>query len=631
MKRSGGVVRGHRRSPVVRGSVLLAVMASLLAASCTHLAEKADKALEQGSSNGAVVVPPRPCTVASVGSCALPYPSDEFTVDDPTTATGRRVELPEELIDAAALEQLGPGASVEDAFVGADGFSAIGPVVFQLDHPVHPDSIPADGGDVVVVYDVATGERHPIRAHLWPDALQRGAFGTIVIAWPELRWEYGHTYVARMKRVPGLLPVSPTPPPAMVRGDGHLAGVLQRLGTIEGSRVAGLLSVTEFTVRSRENSIGGLEKMALVAAADDHPVRNLVSRPPAVFTDGSAIVTGEVRITDFRDADGVVDPDAEPSHSWIPFVLAVPEHPAGQSGAPVAIYGHGLLASKETMTVVASRNAAKGVATIGIDVPNHGGRQAGQGGYLLDLASPRHLGRIAGMVSQGIVDHVSLVKAIGSHLTSVDLAPWNPTGRPGDGMPDLDPSLLLYQGTSMGSVLGVAEFALNPEIDAAFLQVPGVGVVDIITHSTLWPVFAPILPSRADAGDAAALIGAASMLLDMGDATHLLDGLVASRRPVIAQVGVGDSIVPDFASRRLRLLLGLPDIQLATVGADGAERELALLPGDARGAIDVGPNDASPQSHGFMGHLTFDEPIALAMLSDWLDNRLTAAGLEAPA
>jgi hypothetical protein len=56
-----------------------------------------------------------------------------------------------------------------------------------------------------------------------------------------------------------------------------------------------------------------------------------------------------------------------------------------------------------------------------------------------------------------------------------------------------------------------------------------------------------------------------------------------------------------------------------------------LLPDDARGAIDVWPNDASPQSLGFMGHLTFDEPIALAMLSDWLDNRLDAAGLEAPA
>jgi hypothetical protein len=177
-------------------------------------------------------------------------------------------------------------------------------------------------------------------------------------------------------------------------------------------------------------------------------------------------VTGEVRVADFRDGDGVVDPGSQSSHTWIPFVLAVPSEPAGASGAPVATHGHGLLANKETMLVVASHDAARGVATMGTDVPDHGGRQADQGGHLLDLTSTRDLGRIARMVPQGIVD--------------------------------------------------------------------------IISHSLLRPVFSPIIPARAGAGDAAALLGAASML-DLGDATHQLDGLAASARPVLAQVGVGDA------------------------------------------------------------------------------------------
>ncbi|MGI9579176.1 MAG: hypothetical protein ACR2OH_13325 [Microthrixaceae bacterium] len=627
---------GVARKPLVArkgiGALLAAAMAamSLLAASCTQAINTAGDVVDPGVSNAQSAPPPPPCTVASAGSCALPYPSDEFTVLDPASPTGKRVVMPEEVVEARALDKLGPGASIDDAFGAADGFSAVGPVVFELDQRVGAESIPADGGAVVAVYDAQTGERQAIRAELWPEAAWRGAPGTIVMAWPVTRWEYGRTYVARMSRVPGLLARSPTPPAALVRGDGHPGGLVERLAAIDGSEVAGLLSATEFTVRSRENSIGGLETMAFVACADDHPVRKLESHPPAFFSHGSAIVTGEVRITDFRDGDGVVHPDSPPSHSWIPFVLAVPERPAGAAGAPVAVYGHGLLVNKETMLVVASTNAAKAVATIGIDVPNQGSRQAGQGGYLLDLTTPRHLGRVVGLIPQGIVDHVSLVKAIGTHLAEIDLAPWNAFGQPGDGMPDIDSSVLLYEGTSMGSVLGVAEFALNPELGGAFLQVPGVGIVDIITHSMLWPVFSSIVPANATAGDAAALIGAASMLLDMGDATHLLDGLADSQRAVIAQVGVGDAIVPDFSSHRLRTLLRLPELETTPWDTGNGVAQRAVIGANGRGAIDVWPQDASAETFGFMGHLTFDEPIAINLLSDWLDNRLSAAGV-APA
>ena len=605
-------------------AVPFAVVASLLAASCTQVVERMDGALDESGA----VVSARPCAAAAVRSCALPYPSDEFTVGDPTTRTGRRVEFPAELIPAHLRAQLGPGAGVGDAFGGADGFSAIGPIVFELDQPVRPESVPPDGGGIVAVYDEQTGERQAIRAHVWQEAFLRGAPGTIVMAWPDLRWEYGRTYVAAVRRMPGLLPTAPAAPVALRAGSAHLGDLAALLGEIHGVDPEEFISATRFTVRSRENSVGGLEHMAAVAGSQDHPVRNLVSRPPLFFSDGAAIVTGEVRITDFRDGNGVVDPYGDPEDTWIPFVLTLPARPAGPRGAPVAIYGHGLLANKETMTLVASRNAAKGVATIGIDVPNHGGRQAGQGGYLLDLTAPQHLGRVVGMVAQGIVDHVSLVRAINTSLAGIDLSPWRPFQAPGDGVADLDVSLLLYEGTSMGSVLGTAEVALNPEIDGAFFQVPGVGVVDIISHSMLWPVFRSIIPQDATAGDAAALLGAASMLLDRADATHLVERLADPERSVIAQVGIGDSIVPEFAAQRLLSLVDLPELEVGTVDIGGVPREAAVVPPDGRGTISVWPNDASPQSFGLMGHLSFDEPIALQLLSDWLDNRLEAAGFD---
>ena len=63
---------------------------------------------------------------ASVRSCALPYPSDEFTVVARPRLAHRRVRLavPEDLVPESVLAQLGPGAGFEDAFGDADGFSA---------------------------------------------------------------------------------------------------------------------------------------------------------------------------------------------------------------------------------------------------------------------------------------------------------------------------------------------------------------------------------------------------------------------------------------------------------------------------------------------------------------------------
>ena len=156
--------------------------------------------------------------------------------------------------------------------------------------------------------------------------------------------------------------------------------------------------------------------MAAVARATDHPVRNVRVDPPLLVQHASAVVVGEVSLSDFRDGDGVARAANGATDRWVKFLMVLPKRAAGPSGAPVVIYGHGLTVSKETMLISASTNAELGLATIGIDVPNHGDRQSGEGGYLLDLATPRAFGRLASMPLQGIVDHVSLLEAVREHV-----------------------------------------------------------------------------------------------------------------------------------------------------------------------------------------------------------------------
>ena len=585
-------------------------------------------------------VGPGRCNAAAVRSCALPYPTDEWTVPDPTTATGRRVALPPDAIPANALAALGPGAKLDDVQAGADGFSAVGPVIFELDRPVEPWSIPSDGGDVVRVFDVATGAAAPIRVEVSIDSIRQGSLNTIVMAWPRTRWEPGHTYVARLRSGPVAMVAGPGGRSPGMDAPGSLSSIRDDLGRIEGDRWADTLSATRFTVRSSESATRRFDAAVAAARAADHPVRNIVVQPPLLVSDASAIVQGEVALSDFRDADGVVRADREPTVTWERFMLVLPSRPASAAGAPVVVYGHGLMVFKESLLVVASANAARGMATIGIDVPNHGDRQD-EGGFLLDITTPGTLGRLASMPLQGEIDTVSLVSSIQNHLDDLDVATAGavpdalalllgapPAGGP-DGRPDLDTERLLYEGTSMGGVLGAAALTAVPQLDGAFLQVPGSGIADILYHSQLWPLFAGVVPDGLSAGDAAALEGAVTLLLDHADNTNFLTRLRDSRFPLFLQYGTGDGVVPNFSTERMMALADIPLVgeEITPLVLPAERTGSAAIPQDGRGAVQVYPLHSSAETAGFMAHLSFSESEAITALDAWLVNRLEAMGL----
>lgn len=565
-------------------------------------------------------------------SCALPYPSDEFTVADPTTLTGRRTAVPESILPASVMSQFGPGVSVEEAFGSADGFASLSPVVFELDRGIDRDSLPPDGGDVLKVFDVDSGLAQPIRAEVQTDAGRLGAADTIVVAWPLTRWEPGHRYVARLTdgvtsphgpvlRAPGVVDVR-SPFLSSVRAD---------LARIEGDRWDEVVQATRFTVRSASDATAALDAMVAATRAADHPIRNLEIGPPLFADHAGAVVRGEVLVSDFRDADGVIRPFSTPTPRWEKFMLVVPERPAGPDGAPIVVYGHGLTVSKETMLTAAGVNAARGAATIGIDVPNHGERQEDEGGYLLDLTNPAKFGRLVSMPIQGVVDHVSLVEAI-ENLDGLDLSPWRFGGPDGDGVADLDTSRLLYEGTSMGGVLGASVVALSPELGGGYLQVAGTGITDIIYHSMLWVAFLAIVPPGTSAGDAAALMGAVTMLLDPVDNVNLLPRLRQSGPPLFVQYGIGDEIVPNVNTERMISMLGLPLVgeRLAdwTPGFAMVDPAGDEIPADGWGVRQIRDPAFDEISQTIMGHLSFMDPTAMATMDAWLRNRLVAMGLD---
>ena len=177
--------------------------------------------------------------------------------------------------------------------------------------------------------------------------------------------------------------------------------------------------------------------------------------------------------------------------SDVRFMLFLPSSPKPPGGYPVAIFGHGGGTDKNASGFVAAKLAQQGIAVIAIDGPGNGfgplstytigftdlssmtfpsgGRsidQNGDGkinqGEGFDAAAPRTiLGGRDGQ-RQTVVDHMQLVREIEVGM-EVD----------GDGLPDLDPSRIYYLGGSRGGIQGFPFLAIEPDVRAGVLTVPG--------------------------------------------------------------------------------------------------------------------------------------------------------------
>lgn len=556
-------------------------------------------------------------------SCNLPFPSDSWLIPDPSTPTGVRLEVPTGAVSAEIIAKFGARDQLAEATVNADGFSPVIPVAFQLPEGLKKDAVPADGGELVQVWDLTTGERVRIHAEVSQHLHDERGVSNIIVAYPATRFEPGHRIFAGVTTgVPagkgGLATASPSKVLASPATKTAAATVTPGISWDD------YLSATSFTVRSEGSIVDDVDRMASIIREADHPFRN-VSVVPPVFG-GGLMVTGEVRSLDFRERDGFIarDGSATPKERWLEFVMVLPERPATPAGAPVVVYGHGIVAFKETMLVVAAQNANKGFATIAIDKPNHGTRSGSDGGHITELIWPSNLNRVQSLLLQASLDDLSLIAAITQHGAEFDLWPNQVFGASGDGQPDLDTESLHYLGTSLGGVLGATVIGLAPEIDAAYLQVPGAGIIDTLFHSLVWGIFQSIVPSNATYGDNHVLTFFAQNLLDRADSANYLTRIRDRGTPVFISYGLDDGLVRNQATERMIGLLDLPLVgrQWGPLPAPLLSGAKSAMPTDGRGFSQV-PTDQIPESFAkpLLTHLSFTDPLSSATLDAWLDAR----------
>jgi hypothetical protein len=190
------------------------------------------------------------------------------------------------------------------------------------------------------------------------------------------------------------------------------------------------------------------------------------------------------------------------------FTLYLPSSPKPPSGWPVALFGHGLGSSKDESSFVAEMMAARGIATIAINVVGHGGgpfstltidQTVGDpvtlsaGGRSIDQNGDGVIGFAEGLnaappqaiisnrdgLRQAAVDLMQLVRVI---EVGIDVN--------GDGTSDLNPAQVYYFGISLGGIYGTLFLAVEPSVRAGVSNVSGGPAIEI---GRLSPVFRPLV------------------------------------------------------------------------------------------------------------------------------------------
>ncbi len=518
--------------------------------------------------------------------CLLPFPSSRFLRPD-DTETGLRVT-----IDEAQLMSSDDVSSVQLA----DGFSPVSPLATAFTAMLDPPS-----EDVVWVINAEPdsagyGDRVPVRL-----MAEISDTETLLVAFPRQPLAPNTTYVVAvtkdLRAVGGAaLPVSrgtqlalasvepASQPEADLTGyHGPTRAVLEEVG-ISADEV---LRVWDFVTRSELDVTTRLTAMqaAAVGAVDDGLVAVAIDsvepspEQPAIDLIVEGRLTGLLSFVDdmglVLDDDGL--PVAQEGHE-APFRVLIP---AGSGDYPFVLFGHGMGGDVHDPTFDEDI-AGAGLAKVNIEFS--GWTEEGMVetmAYFGRAFEGTH--RSTAMLMQGITDGAAIQHALDSVLGDALAAPTlggepNPAaGR------QVDTSVPVWVGGSLGGTMGFIYTLANPAVDHAVLNVPGAAWSHYVTHSslfaTLQALFVTSYGSRLDVLHAMVMAQNNFDEIDGAAWSSTLDHL----SPVfLVQWSIGDPIMPNIGSEMVAVAahaayVGTPivpvaglDVVASTQDASGA-------------------------------------------------------------
>ena len=325
-------------------------------------------------------------------SCLLPFPDDFLTVHDPSTATGRRVDMP--------ISDMGKnihGTPIDPTeWNRNDGFSPGTPIILHVQGidlaksrvaPITDIGASTRSNAPIVLLDATTGRRVPYWAEL--DANDSDANEQALLIHPAVNFGDGHHIIVAMRNLrdaAGHL-IQPSaifrdyrdglalPTPAEQDRSSHMEAIFTELAAHRVVRKS-LYLAWDFTVASTQSLTGRMTHIrddAFAKLGSGTPAFSITSTTDYTTADNAStarLVQGTFQVPNYLSGDGGpgstfnLGPDGLPVQSttnpmWtanfectIPRAVSRDGTPSSGSIYPAhgMLYGHGLLGSADEIT-----------------------------------------------------------------------------------------------------------------------------------------------------------------------------------------------------------------------------------------------------------------------------------------
>ncbi|MCG3172091.1 MAG: hypothetical protein GMKNLPBB_00236 [Myxococcota bacterium] len=547
---------------------------------------------------------------------AIAFPSNFYTVDDPSTHTGIRLHfIKEELNPREQTFRQYPDLNKE--LNQLDGFGTIAGVIVHLTAPFDTALFDVTATDTVspsspvMLIDVDAkspdaGKAVPVRI------VPRFVGQKILFAEPlfPLRPKTTYAFAVRSVNSPAMGCLAPSEATrTFLRGEASGKG-WDRLNRDRESAVAALRDkgfirsveelayLTIYTTQSIEEDIRAIvEDVENFAKTEGFKIDPASMKVEVTGTCPIAVKsTGTFNAYSYQNANGLIEwKDGKPVRQkqpeplrfdfWLPCETETVKAPF-----PVSIEQHGLNGDRGSMHSKMARLAPLGVAMLSIDAPSHGYRNKGVKG--LDV-----IGFFA-VNTQGARQPFNMLKArdnfreayaellMLSRLAAagIDLLP---AGAP-DGKPEIQAKDVMYIGHSLGGILGTGYMAMDRLNSMGVLVAGGGGLTNILLESALFGTFIKLLaPPNTTEAQVQAFFPVLQTMFEKGDPGNLahlihrnpMGGAGPSKRKhVLFQAVEQDTYVPNLPNELLGRALGIPLLQPVLHPVPGMPLENRALP-----------------------------------------------------
>ena len=492
------------------------------------------------------------CDPLDPAVCLQPFPNDYFTVADPSTDTGRRVNF-----DVTAMPRNISGNPIRpDDWNRADGFSPGQELITKVPGldtqqalqntgavPITDLARTYDPGQPVVVIDADTLQRHLIWTEV--DANPADPANANLIIRPAVNWKEGGHYIVALRRlkdssgntIPAQAPFrvyrdrKPSSDPAVEARRPHMEDILMKLRQA-GIGTRDLYLAWDFTVASERNlseralfmrdqafaALGdtNLADMQVQGSAPQYVVTGTTDYTPC-GTDGcqsgesdqiAREVDGNFTVPCYLDTAGCPPgsrfafvpgssvPQPIPGNTMVAnFKCLIPR--SAVDGATVraarpSLYGHGLLGSANEVTAGNVEAMANEHNFVFCATDWSGMSTQDLPNIASILADLSNFPSLADRAQQGFVNFMYLGRLM-IHPAGFAADPAFRFVKNGLSQRVIDTRRLFYDGNSQGGIMGGSLTALAPDFNRAVLGVPGMNYSTLLRRSVDFDQYAVVL------------------------------------------------------------------------------------------------------------------------------------------